>query len=663
MKKHLLIGMALSIGGTAFAQSTSAPTGITPQKINPKATNLALPYLDGKGLGGPTDSFESMVEALHPKAHTKAPSHYKAMYVQDTIGTTYYQLQTNAAICNRLTKSADGTLSATWTMAQFTTWTDRGTGYNYFNGTSWGPAPGTRLENVRTGFTNIGITGSGAEFSVTHEAPTSGTGLGTHIVSRPAKGTGTWTDATIGAADTWPRLAVGGPAQNSLHIIAQTSGVTVGASFHGQDGALSYSRSNDAGVTWDKLRTVIPQIDSSQYLGFGGDSYSIDIKGSTIAIVLGGFTVDVVLIKSTDNGTTWTKTVVKQFPIPMYSAATMITDVAPTDGIADTIETNDAAVHVLLDNANNAHVWYGNMRVFCDSPGTATPDGLSYFPYTDGLMYWNETMGTAAPVMIAATQDLNGDGTLNVYTDPTGAVLGIGTFNRGLSSFPSAGIDATGKLFVTYSSVCEGINTDGYGVDFTDPASPVFNAPTSGKSYRHQYVMRSDDNGASWCTPLDITDPTVALSYEGVYGAMAKSVDGFVHVIVQQDQYPGHGVSTTTSPDIQSTTDPNAIIYYKIPVADLVCTSGIHENGAVQEMSVYPNPADNLVNLMLAVNKATKATVKIYNVVGQAITSTENNLTVGNNTLALDITNYKPGVYFVTAIIDGTNYSQKLMVK
>ena len=663
MKKHLLIGMALSISGTALAQSFST-NGITPQKINPIAAKQAFPAPVGPGLGGPTDSFESTVSAL---TTTKPAPQYKS-FTSAVIGTTEYQLQTNAAICNRLQNHADGTISASWTFAFNTTWADRGTGYNYFDGTAWGAAPTVRVENVRTGFTNVAVTGTGAEFVVTHEAPTSGTGNGTHIASRVAKGTGTWTNGILGAADTWPRMVIGGPSTSTIHIIAQTSGAaTTVTPFHGQDGAISYSRSIDGGLTWDKLRTVIPQIDSSNYLGFGGDSYAMDIKGSTIAIVAGGFTVDVVLLKSTDNGNTWTKTIVKKFPIPMYSSVTMITDTNTVpDGIADTVETNDASVAVLLDNSGNAHVWYGNMRVFCDNPGSASPAGLSYFPYTDGLMYWNEGMGAAQPVMIAGVQDLNADGLMNIYTDPTGAVLGVGTFNRSLTTFPSAGIDASGKLFVTYSSVYEGINEQGEGVDFSSGTATLVPISLAGKSFRHQYVMRSDDGGANWCAPIDLTDPNMVSGtyeyHEGVYGAMARDVDANVHIIVQDDQAPGHGVSTAATPDTQGGTAN--ILYYKVPVSDLVCGAGVHENNAaITEMNLYPNPANDAVNVVLNSNKSSKSVVKIFNVVGQEVSRFDNTLNTGINTFNIHVSNFKPGVYFVSAIVDGKNFTQKLIIQ
>ncbi len=655
MKKYLLIGLAFGLGSSAFAQGTATNSTSKPlQKINPIAAKQKASVQKNQTLGGANDSFESVVNKIGSKPAAVAPQN--RAFTSSVIGTSEYQLQTNASICNRIENNSDGTIAATWTFAGDLAWTDRGTGYNYFDGTAWGASPTVRIESVRTGFTNIGTTGTNGEVIIAHEASD------LHVSRRAVKGTGAWTETTLGFPDVWSRLSVGGPAGQSLHVISQTTGVGT-TPFMGQDGAVAYSRSLDGGATWDKLRTVIPQIDAASYLGFGGDSYSIDANGSTIVIVAGGFDVDVVLIKSTDNGDTWTKTIVKDFGVPLFDAATMVTDILPADGTIDTIETSDAALNVVLDNSNTAHVFYGRMRVVCDAPGTGTGLGLSYFPYTDGLMYWNETMAPNAPVMIASVLDLNGDGLLNIYNDPAGVLLGMGTFQRSLTSFPSAGVDASGKLYVTYSSLFEGINDVGEGYD---TELGVLNPITQeGKSFRHQYVMRSDDNGANWCAPIDITQPDLAnsayLYHEGVYGAMAKKVDGFVHVVVQDDQAAGHGVSTTTTPDDQG--GAANMIYYKIPVADLACGASIDENASVSEISLYPNPASNGVNVVLNTTKAAKANITVYNMVGQAIAQLDKNLVNGNNTIKLDISAYNTGIYFVSAVVEGKTYSQKLIVK
>jgi hypothetical protein len=633
MKKQVLAGVALGIGSFAFAQTT-LHNGVTPPK--PKATvNTRAELYKKNQLAGAesASSFAALTNSLTAKSR---PQTTRA-YTSTVIGQTGYQLQTNASLCNRFIKSPDGTLSATWTFStQQSSWTDRGTGYNYFNGSSWGAAPTVRLENIRTGFTNIGITAGGAEVVVAHEASD------LHISQRPVKGTGTWSNAAfLGSPDVWSRLAVGGANGMTLHVISQTTGVG-GAPFMGQDGAIAYSRSLDGGMTWDKLHTVIPEIDASSYLGFGGDSYSIDAKGDTIAIVAGGFDVDVVLIKSIDNGTSWTKTIVKYFPIPLFDEPNMLSDV-DSDGIADTIQTNDASVHVLLDNQGMAHVWFGNMRMLNDD---LTDGGVSYFPGTDGLMYWNENMGPSsatvdAPVMIAAAEDIDGDGILNV-TD-------WGTYQVSLSSFPSAGVDAAGNLYVAYSSIYEGNAENG--------------SPGDGKSFRHTYVMRSNDNGVTWCPPQDVTDPGGVIDLtEGVYGSMAKDVDGYVHLLVQQDNAVGHGVSSGSTDFQNGSAD---MVYVKIPTADLACVTGIAENtAAMSSFELYPNPASSTTNLSFTVSSKGNVSIRVYNVTGQVVAELANQeFTSGKHNMEVNLAKLNAGIYFINMITADGTASQKMIVK
>ncbi|MCK9401658.1 MAG: hypothetical protein M0Q51_16940 [Bacteroidales bacterium] len=54
---------------------------------------------------------------------------------EDVIGTTIYDLQSNASLQNRIYCYDDGTNGAVWTLGfSETTFPDRGTGYNFFNG-------------------------------------------------------------------------------------------------------------------------------------------------------------------------------------------------------------------------------------------------------------------------------------------------------------------------------------------------------------------------------------------------------------------------------------------------------------------------------------------------------------------------------------------------
>jgi len=110
------------------------------------------------------------------------------------IGTTTYDLQSNASVQNRIIVHDDGTISATWTMSQEynTNYSDRGTGYNFFDGSSWGAQPTSRLESSRVGWPSIIALGNGSEHVITHNAS-----LFLNNTTRPTIGSGAWVENLV----------------------------------------------------------------------------------------------------------------------------------------------------------------------------------------------------------------------------------------------------------------------------------------------------------------------------------------------------------------------------------------------------------------------------------------------------------------------------------
>lgn len=79
---------------------------------------------------------------------------------RQVIGLTQYDLQSNAAIDDRMAGN-ESAVSATWTMSlDVSPFADRGTGYNFFDGNAWGEQPYERLENVRIGWPSVNHLGT-----------------------------------------------------------------------------------------------------------------------------------------------------------------------------------------------------------------------------------------------------------------------------------------------------------------------------------------------------------------------------------------------------------------------------------------------------------------------------------------------------------------------
>jgi len=589
-------------------------------------------------------------------------------------------MQTNATISNRLVRSDDGTMSAVWTFSsQTATYSDRGTGYNYYdpnsanlwsNGwfdpiTSNGPGLGTitRTESVRTGFTNICVTGSGAELSISHSSTIFPGSIVMHQNRRATKGTGAWTGrALIDTATSGLYYGLWGKAiadGDYVHAIWRASSVDASGAAstaiarNGQTGELLYGRSNDGGATWGILSQGNPLIDSTYNLGFGGDSYSIDAKNGVVAIAYSGISTDVGILKSTDNGNTWTRTVIQQFPIPFFDEAHNLTDIN-NDGVVDTVDSNGEDAHVLIDDNGMCHVWFSAMRML----NSDTTDGsYSYFPNEDGMYYWNESMGTNNYVLITGVIDANGDGTINLPTSTTCSLLSGYYGGCGLTCMPSAGIDANGTIYLCYQSICEACDTTTF---------------TSGsyQARRHVYVMYSTDHGATWSTPEDIV-PTTAQGgsgegQEAAYGCMARKVDSDIYILYQRDTQPGNSLYTAgTCDEINNHgAGPSDIVVAKIPVSSLVGINNTQKPADFTVSQNYPNPATGETNISVTLAKASSVQFEVTDVVGKVVYSEAyRNFVAGKNNITLNTQGFASGIYNYSVITNDNKVTKQMVVR
>lgn len=624
MKKQVLLSAGILVTGLLGAQVTKKVSKVPANLKNVSATKYPK-------------SMEMQPAAFYgTKTPSKSDKSVKrtSAFTMGVIGTTYYDLQSNSSVGDRIVVNADGSIAAVWTMEATNVgdpYPNRGTGYAYFDGTTWSAPPTTRVEATRVGWGNIVNTRSGKELILSHD------GNLLNLASRAAKGTGTWANSTtaVPSATTggnlWPRMVSAGDTVYAISVTQQTT--TAGAAlYQGLNGAVCFSRSKDAGATWDITNVIPTGLTSANFLGFGGDSYAIAAKGSTVAIVAGDSGKDLVLTKSTDGGVTWTATTVLKFPLVKWDPSTTITD-ANSDGVADTLDTNDGTLAVGLDHNNMAYVFYGNARILQTAP--QTNGSYSYFPYTDGLNMWKEGMpANLGGDLIAAIEDLGQQGTI-YFPTPGSGNLAFGRWSNSLTSFPSVAFDAN-TIYLTYSSI-------------VDSLISIVNAD---KLVRHQYVIKSTDGGVTWTDPCDIVGSPDGDTYEGVLGSIAKRVDGNVHIIYQRDFGPGNSIPGTgaANPDQGDNTSVNDIVYFKFPTAEIGACSidvGVKEQSSVVSgMKFYPNPASTNGTLEISLNDNSKMDISILNAVGQVVYSTSINGNAGNNKVDLNLSNLSNGIYF-----------------
>ena len=99
-----------------------------------------------------------------------------------------------------------------------------------------------------------------------------------------------------------------------------------------------------------------------------------------------------------------------------------------------------------------------------------------------------------------------------------------GLYEKSLASYPSAGMDTYGNIWLSFSGYTETV----------DNGSQVF---------RHIYITKSTDSGTTWKTARDVT-PHNELNgaQECVFGSMAPVVDDKIRIVYQRDLEPGLAV-------------------------------------------------------------------------------------------------------------------------
>ena len=578
----------------------------------------------------------SLIKDANPSV--VAPPNLKSA-AQTSIGCTTYDLQSNAAVSDRCL-NVGGNVAALWTTSQSNDLgaADRGSGYNYMpSGGAWGSIICTRIEPVRTGWPTYARTAVGSEHVMSH---ISGSPL--FHAYRGTTGSGTWDTtrlAPIGPPEVlWGRSVASGSDGNSVHTICISLPTGNGGTlYNGMDGCLLYYRSQDNGVTWDVVGQVPPTMDGTTYFGVSADSYAIDAKGSTVAFCHGQLDEDWAMWKSTDNGTTWTKTMIMDFPFTLYDDATMMTDV-DLDGIADTILTVDHKVAILVDNNGMVHCWAGALLI--NDPDPASLLGL--FLSTDGLLYWNESMGANPPVVIAVTPDIDGDGQLTFAAD---YVPRYG--NGGQLSQPDAGIDASGNMYVSFVAPKEN-TTSG------NPSPGDF-------SYRNVWIIGSNDGGITWGEP-SLTPFAGSDFDEAVFPSMSRNVEGgCVDIIWQQDGLPGIAVQAPNGDQTLHPFGNNDIIHDCIPVASIPLSIS-QVNAEVIGLQIAPNPANDFVSITCEVKKMDDIKVEISDVTGKRVfveSVTPSN--TGKFQFTTDISKLVDGLYMMHITVDGKTAVSKLV--
>jgi len=613
MKKSLLLLLVLSLGLTGWTQKRA--------QFKKELVNKAVKR--SRVIHKPEYSvLEKPVSGSQPFSKD-----------EDAIGHTQYDLQSNSLLSNRIWQYDDGTIGAVWTrgVESAPNFPDRGAGYNFFDGTSWGPEPTSQIESVRAGWPSYAALGENGEIVVSHDFAT-----GQLIINtRPEKGTGDWNESFFSGPDdvfvAWNRTTTSGVNHDFIQMLCVTK---TDPPYNGQAGALFYSRSNDGGQTWDPENITLEGTGIDYYNGITADDYAwAEPRGDEIAFVVINPWIDIFVMKSMDNGDTWEKEIVWQHPYPFFDWDNTIT--------TDTIWAPDGSGDIAIGEDGKIHVVFGLTRVAHTEPGTS----YTYWPWTDGIIYWNEDMPPFEAEnqhRALAYENLVEDKTLVGWIPDQGTPLLdelLSYRELGMSTMANVTAD-NGQVVVVWSSVTEGYDNGQY-------------------NFRHIWTRRNYDNGneGAWGSMIDVDTDISHWLDECIYPVMAGRFDAVDNAVFMYQSDATPGTALDGNHDYQ---DNIMYVPRYIPV-------GVAENEPISDANVsqnYPNPFSGTSVVNITLQGRANLSLEVTNLMGQVVYKSDKGMVnAGMHNFTIDASNLGSGVYFYTVKAGNSSVSKKMTVQ
>jgi hypothetical protein len=333
-------------------------------------------------------------------------------------------------------------------------------------------------------------------------------------------------------------------------------------------------------------------------------------------------------MKSTDNGDNWDRIDYYLSPDPFMDGNTEI----PRYGAVDSFHS------IVIDDMGQVHVSSGRRLNRADGLG-----GLFYFPYSNGLIYWNENMSPLDSTMIGS--DISDPSAMpaqyllaELTDNGVDTIIGVATYYGSITTMPQLVFDHETKfLYAFYSALTLGFATDEY-------------------NYRHIWMKYSEDYGQTWSPEVDLTGDIFHLFSECVFPSASPTLDDKVHLIYQSDDAPGMAASGVEHP-----VRDNTIVYLTVNTA-----VGVNEQLAriVSIDQISPNPANDLAQIVVNVDRAVPAQISIINTIGQSVYQSDRYFThAGPHQIELTLDNLESGVYFVRVKAGNDTAIQKLVVQ
>ncbi|MFH1298056.1 MAG: T9SS type A sorting domain-containing protein, partial [Bacteroidota bacterium] len=304
----------------------------------------------------------------------------------------------------------------------------------------------------------------------------------------------------------------------------------------------------------------------------------------------------------------------------------------------------DGTCSVALDNTGKAHVVFGLQRASGDEAG-----GKYWYPFTDGVVYWNENMPALPEMMNWDSLYANGN-LIGWVTDSMvwyAASTELAYYYNSMTAYPNIIADASGDLYAVWAGVTDLRDINNYML-------------------RHLFGTASLDNGENWSEDIQhLTDDFLYTWSECVFPFVAKNSTDYLYLIMQEDGEAGLQFYGAQGAQGQAAITQNNMIVMTIDKSRFWPIAVEETHGSSFQVSPpYPNPVKDLTAMTLILENPGDVSVHVYSLIGQHVQNlNKGRLQAGPHELLVDASGMKAGVYFISVKVGDQVQTRKMIVE
>ena len=299
-------------------------------------------------------------------------------------------------------------------------------------------------------------------------------------------------------------------------------------------------------------------------------------------------------------------------------------------------------------NGDSVTPWFGSDIIY--KPGTTQlgaatntlgfSGGAPNFGTREGykLLYWSPAVNSGTPTVIADRTNFPTLQDTNLFNQLVDIQVGATAV-----SHPSIAYSDDGSRLVAFYS---GVQTD---------TLDAFN-------FNDIYVSYSDDDGATWSSPINVTNTT---DWDEMYPSVAKTgnTPGQFHVVFQSTKGPGCQSFTDLTPtyrvwEVYAKVNPltGAIIKVNNISSEIPQGYSLKQN--------FPNPFNPTTSIRFEIPQTSKVTLKVYDINGKEVATLVNNevVSAGLNEVTFGGSNLASGVYYYSLQAGDFKQTRKMVL-